>query len=150
VSNPNATPSASWIIGSDHTYNIVVAQPSVSAKHCRLLLFCNGFILEDLGSTNGTYVNSYRLQPRAVRAVAHFPIVTEHSLQKTLPDGKGWSFHPYTLRTPTMSPSCENGWEFSSHSGENTADLICLFVERPKNSNLVSPAQDFKVSYFLS
>ncbi|HEY2119376.1 MAG TPA: FHA domain-containing protein [Candidatus Acidoferrum sp.] len=82
MSNPNATPSASWIIGSDRTCSIVVAQPSVSAKHCRLLLFGNGFILEDLGSTNGTYVNSYRLQPNAPVHVSHTDTVT---LGQTVP-----------------------------------------------------------------
>jgi pSer/pThr/pTyr-binding forkhead associated (FHA) protein len=82
VSNPNATPSASWIIGSDRTCSIVVAQPSVSAKHSRLLLFGNGFILEDLDSTNDTYVNSYRLQPNAPVHVSNTDTIT---LGQTVP-----------------------------------------------------------------
>lgn len=56
------TPERTWIIGSAADCDLVVAQPVVSARHCRLTRAAAGFLLEDLGSTNGTFVNGYRIQ----------------------------------------------------------------------------------------
>ena len=41
--------------------DIVVAQPTVSGRHCRLTQTVDGFLLEDLGSSNGTYVDGARI-----------------------------------------------------------------------------------------
>src|SRR5580658_9606874 len=55
-------PVATWLVGSLASCEIVVNDPTVSARHCRLNQYPNGhFELEDLGSTNGTYVNGQRL-----------------------------------------------------------------------------------------
>ena len=54
----------SWMIGSQPDCDLVVASPRVSGHHCRLTRDANGYILDDLGSTNGTYVNGVRLTGR--------------------------------------------------------------------------------------
>jgi ABC transport system ATP-binding/permease protein len=56
---------ASWIIGSASDCDIVVNDGAVSGRHCKLGFYGEHFILEDLGSTNGTFVNGHRLQPNA-------------------------------------------------------------------------------------
>jgi pSer/pThr/pTyr-binding forkhead associated (FHA) protein len=48
-------------IGRDLTNDIVVNDAEVSRRHARLVLLPEGFTLEDLGSTNGTFVNGQRL-----------------------------------------------------------------------------------------
>ena len=55
----------SWVIGSDPGCDLVVAAPSVSGRHCRLSRTEEGYTLEDLGSTNGTFVNGQRVGSRA-------------------------------------------------------------------------------------
>ncbi len=65
MSNRAPAPSPSWMIGSSPDCDLVVNQPVVSARHCRLTLSGDQYVLEDLGSTNGTFVNGYRLQPNA-------------------------------------------------------------------------------------
>jgi pSer/pThr/pTyr-binding forkhead associated (FHA) protein len=50
-----------WIIGSRTPCDIVVDSPGVSGRHCRLTSTPDGYILEDLGSTNGTHVNGMRI-----------------------------------------------------------------------------------------
>jgi serine/threonine protein kinase len=50
-----------WIIGSGPQCTIVVANRTVSRRHCRLVESEGGYLLEDLGSTNGTFVNGIRI-----------------------------------------------------------------------------------------
>ena len=50
-----------WIIGSSPDCDVVVAQPTVSGRHCRLTETADAYLLEDLGSSNGTYVNGDRI-----------------------------------------------------------------------------------------
>jgi DNA-binding NtrC family response regulator len=67
-------------IGSSSDNDVVLDDPSVSRWHCRLLPGRAGFEVEDLVSTNGTFVNGVRVVRSAVpigselrlgRAVAH-------------------------------------------------------------------------------
>ena len=55
-------PKTTWLIGSSPDCDLVVDQPSVTWYHCRLSKTDDGYLLEDLGSTNGTYLNEEVLQ----------------------------------------------------------------------------------------
>lgn len=48
-------------IGRDLSNDIVINDPEISRRHSRLFTQGNTFVLEDLGSTNGTFVNGQRL-----------------------------------------------------------------------------------------
>ena len=52
----------SWILGSAGDCDVVVNDAAVSGRHCRLSAEGGKFMLEDLGSTNGTFVNGHRLE----------------------------------------------------------------------------------------
>jgi hypothetical protein len=56
-------------IGRAHTCGITVDHPSVSKEHARAEHGPDGLLLEDLGSTNGTFVNGQRLAPATKTAV---------------------------------------------------------------------------------
>jgi len=49
------------LIGRDVTNDVVVGDAEVSRQHARITRTPGGYVLEDLGSTNGTFVNSERL-----------------------------------------------------------------------------------------
>lgn len=65
-----------WIVGTAPDCDIVVQGTVVSGHHCRLCLYDAQYVLEDLGSRNGTFVNGHRLQPNARVYVSVSDVVT--------------------------------------------------------------------------
>jgi pSer/pThr/pTyr-binding forkhead associated (FHA) protein len=55
----------SWVIGNNPECDVVVDSPLASGRHCRLIETPEGLTLEDLGSTNGTYVDGRRITAAA-------------------------------------------------------------------------------------
>ena len=53
-----------WVIGCAPDCDIVVNRTTVSGYHCTLTRTKSGYVLEDLGSTNGTFVNGKRISAR--------------------------------------------------------------------------------------
>jgi hypothetical protein len=48
-------------IGRDINNEIVINDSEISRRHCRLVMSGDSYMIEDLGSTNGTWVNDQRL-----------------------------------------------------------------------------------------
>ena len=46
-----------WTIGRSQENDIVISDPNISRKHARLSRADNGYVVEDLGSTNGTLLD---------------------------------------------------------------------------------------------
>ena len=56
------------IVGRNPGADIVIAASYVSGRHARFTLMGQNLFVEDLGSTNGTYVNNQRIvEPAALR-----------------------------------------------------------------------------------
>jgi len=51
----------SYTIGREAGNSIVIEDPQVSRRHASLLRQGNTYLIEDMGSTNGTYVNGRRI-----------------------------------------------------------------------------------------
>lgn len=54
-------PGQNLVIGRKRG-DLILDDPLVSGAHCRILPNDDGFLLQDLGSTNGTYHNGRRIQ----------------------------------------------------------------------------------------
>ena len=50
------------VIGRDATCEITVDDPSTSRHHARFVPTARGYIVEDMGSRNGTFVNNERIE----------------------------------------------------------------------------------------
>jgi pSer/pThr/pTyr-binding forkhead associated (FHA) protein len=50
------TPGAVITVGRAVENQVIVPDPAVSRRHLRLIVTSNGVVVEDLGSTNGTYL----------------------------------------------------------------------------------------------
>jgi hypothetical protein len=70
--NPGATFEGTQDVttmGRDVTNEVVLSDSEVSRQHARITQTPGGFVLEDLGSTNGTFINGERLvAPRILSA----------------------------------------------------------------------------------
>lgn len=73
VMRSGPTPGATYslegdqiVIGRDSTNGVVINDAEISRKHSRLTFQGGKYVLEDLGSTNGTFVNGQRLAGPAV------------------------------------------------------------------------------------
>ncbi|MCE2543119.1 MAG: FHA domain-containing protein [Acidobacteria bacterium] len=64
-------PGAAKTVGRATAANFDIDATLVSRLHCRLSASSTELIVEDLGSTNGTYVNERRVQKAALRAGDH-------------------------------------------------------------------------------
>ncbi|MGB8258994.1 MAG: FHA domain-containing protein, partial [Terracidiphilus sp.] len=56
-------PKNEWIVGRDPDCDLIVAEPPVSGRHCKLTRQGDHYTIEDLGSKNGTFVNGMKLMP---------------------------------------------------------------------------------------
>ncbi|RPJ16656.1 MAG: FHA domain-containing protein, partial [Chloroflexi bacterium] len=52
------------IIGRDPSVDLTISSPAVSRRHARVTREGDGYVLEDLGSSNGTFVNEQKLSGR--------------------------------------------------------------------------------------
>ena len=49
------------VIGRDPNVDLTIPSPAISRRHARLTRQGEGYFLEDLGSSNGTFLNDERL-----------------------------------------------------------------------------------------
>lgn len=65
-------------IGRDLNNDIVINDPEVSRRHARVYLQGGNYVIEDLGSTNGTTVNGQRLMGPHVLRPGELVVLGEH------------------------------------------------------------------------
>src|SRR5260221_11391393 len=92
-------------LGRDITNDIVINDPEVSRHHCRLSRGPGGYTLEDLGSTNGSFVNGQRLtgaRPLNGGDVVSLGETVTFGYEATLPAGE--TGQEASLACPTAMP----------------------------------------------
>jgi pSer/pThr/pTyr-binding forkhead associated (FHA) protein len=92
-----------WIIGSSAVCDVVIDRPTVSKRHCRLSQTSRGCFLEDLGSTNGTFLNDRRVVSRP--AVCRLDVVR---LGRSVPMPWPEEIPPSTARLIRIGAASDN------------------------------------------
>ncbi len=92
----------SWLIGGASDCDLIVDIDVVSAHHCRLTQKADGFYLEDLASTNGTFFIGKRLAGRVPVSLADV-VTLGRSTKMPWPEAAVKTVVPETAtqRTPT-------------------------------------------------
>ena len=65
LSPPRTEPGAGYVLGRETDCDLVVGDETVSRRHAALRLEEEGWLISDLGSRNGTWVNGWRVHDRA-------------------------------------------------------------------------------------
>ena len=101
-------------IGAMEDNDLVVSDETVSRFHCRIEQDEQGYLLRDLGSTNGTAINGVRIREAYLNPSCTISIEVVPSTKNRLGDiiGKNVSF---------VEHSRQNSRSASERSGERTA-----------------------------
>jgi hypothetical protein len=95
--------SGPWTIGRSGENNIVISDPNVSRRHAKLSRLENGFIVEDLGSTNGTLLDCAPIDRERIESGDELAF--------------GGVVARFVRRTDSKSPSSsKDSWESEEHS----------------------------------
>ena len=94
-------------VGRDDGAQIVLTDPEVSAMHCELRAVSEGILVRDLGSTNGTYIGTIRVQEAAITTPTEITVGTtklllEPSAKKKVDVGFSDAFGPLVGSSPKM------------------------------------------------
>ena len=126
------------VVGRDLGNDIPVPDPEISRRHARFIKRPEGFYVEDLGSTNGTFVNGARLAS---------PQLLKHGDLITLAESTVMSFElpadAQHAHTPMSIPASMFGDEVPAQAVSAT-ETEYKPVEAPKPSSLPAQTPKFK------
>lgn len=77
-------------IGRSPSNDMVVNNPYVSGRHCRIVRAGNGFLIEDLGSSGGTFVNGERVSRQSISYGERVELSPHYRLDWNDPVLRGW------------------------------------------------------------
>src|ERR1019366_8890270 len=95
------------VLGRDSGAQVVLEDPEVSALHCELRAVSEGILVKDLGSTNGTYVGTLRVQEATVTTATEITIgstklILEPTAKRKVDVGFSDAFGPLVGSSPKM------------------------------------------------
>ena len=127
-------------IGRDATNDITINDAEISRRHARLTFQGGKYVLEDLGSTNGTFVNGQRLAgPRVLKAgeVVSFGEQIILVYEVTNIDAGATMVSPRAAAVPSVErPAPAPPPPPAEYAGSVPASPSPVAVEPPKKTNL--------------
>ena len=56
------------IVGRHRSCDLIFTDDTISGRHCQISESPDGYVIEDLGSSNGTYVNGKRIESTVLKS----------------------------------------------------------------------------------
>jgi ABC-type multidrug transport system ATPase subunit/pSer/pThr/pTyr-binding forkhead associated (FHA) protein/ABC-type multidrug transport system permease subunit len=140
MSSQSAKPARSWLIGTSAACDIKLTQTTVSGRHCRLTEAVHCFFVEDLGSTNGTYVNNRRLTANTPEKISALEtVLLADNVPMPWPDEikSSAAAAPRTVQIG-RAPDCDVVLDYpmiSAHHAEITEQNGSFFIEDLNSRN---------------
>ena len=131
------TAGTTYRIGRDPKSDLVMTDSRVSWRHGELRVDGDGWIVEDLGSTNGTFLGSQRLDRIEIReeCVVRLGNPDDGAVLRFVPQAAAPPPGPAARRAPGRSPrhrpvdACRAGpVRSASHPGTRTASRLRVLV----------------------
>ena len=141
---------SSIVVGRGEDTDILIDNPSMSRRHAEFRQEGDGWLVEDLGSSNGTFIGGERLEgPRAVEegtevAFGKFSIVFGKAVGQ---DAAAPAAAP--ARAPAAAPAM-GGAEGTMHIQGHEVQALLKDAERKRRAHLVWEAGGQRGQHYLS
>lgn len=100
-----------------------IAEPSVSSRHCEILLRGSDVVVKDLNSTNGTFINGEKVTAEAVLKPGQTLRLGNIDLRLEVPGAAAAPAAPPTPAAPSASPSAKKEAARAATGGVSLSDL---------------------------
>lgn len=129
-------------IGRVEENNFQISEPSVSSRHCEILLRDNDVVVKDLGSTNGTFINGEKvtdekvLKPGQTLRLGNVELKLDGpGAPASAPAAPSPAAPPLPKKEPTKA--VPGGVKMSDLEGGRTVAIdTSVFTKKKKGSNL--------------
>jgi len=139
----------SIIIGRDEGVDVLIDNPSVSRRHAEIRLSDNGWVVEDLGSSNGTFIRGTKIQgPQSLGlgdeiGFGKFSIV----FGKALGEGE---HAPPAVAAATSKQAAVAATQGTMHINPHEVRELLKDADRKKRAHLVWESGGEKGTHYLS
>lgn len=142
----------SIVVGRDELADVLIDNPSVSRRHAEIRLTEDGWVVEDLGSSNGTFVRGAKIDgPQSIGlgdeiGFGKFSIVFGKALEGEVPIQTPPMADP---RTPGSAPSVTGG-EGTMHINPHEVKELLKEADRNRRAHVLWESGGDKGTHYLS
>jgi hypothetical protein len=140
----------SIVIGRDEGADVLIDNPSVSRRHAEIRLGDNGWVVEDLGSSNGTFIRGAKIQGAQTLGLGDeigfgkFSIVFGKAL------GEGEHAAPAGAAAPSRTAAPAAAAQGTMHINPHEVRELLKDADRKKRAHLVWESGGEKGTHYLS
>ena len=140
----------SIVIGRDDGVDVLIDNPSVSRRHAEIRLGDNGWVVEDLGSSNGTFIRGTKIQgPQPLGlgdeiGLGKFSIVFGKAL------GEGEHAPPAGAAAPSAKQTAAAAMQGTMHIKPHEVRELLKESDRKKRAHLLWESGGEKGTHYLS